>query len=115
MLSETVDSLLDCALIPETPVRITPYRLMKWAPLVGCSYNGGCCLRGADDGEHAKIGITSLGRLGLTERSRLVGPRAEAAGDEMRDDVTDVALLCRLIVGACIVPGDRHGPAALTL
>src|SRR3954447_7275372 len=115
MLSETVDSLLDCALIPETPVRITPYRLMNWAPLVGWNYNGGCCLRGADDGDDAQLGVVSLGRLGLTERARLVGPRAEAAGDEMRDDVADVALLRRLVVGACIVAGDCHGPAALAL
>src|SRR5882757_2502024 len=54
-------------------------------------------------------------RPGLTERARLVGPRAEAAGDEVSDDVADVALLRRLIIGAGIVAGDRHGPAALAL
>jgi hypothetical protein len=47
-LSETVDSLLDWAFIPETPVRITPNRLIGQAPLrnfvdIKCS-----CLRGAD-------------------------------------------------------------------
>src|SRR5687768_14605738 len=51
----------------------------------------------------------------LAQRARLVRPGAEAAGYEVTDDVTDVALLRRLIVGARIVTGDRHGPAALAL
>jgi len=33
----------------------------------------------------------------------------------MSDDVTDVSLLRRLIVGACVVTGDRHGPASFAL
>src|SRR5215468_1189246 len=111
MLSDTVDSLLDCAAIPETPVRITPYRLMDWAPLVACSYNGGSCLRGADD----ELLCATSGRSRLAEGTRLVGPRAEARGHEMIDDVADVALLRRLIVRSRIVACDRHGPAALAL
>src|SRR3954464_2473760 len=59
--------------------------------------------------------VVPSGRFGLTERARLVGPRADAARDQMSDDMTDVALLRRLVVGACIVAGDRHGPAALAL
>src|SRR5690348_2385493 len=116
MLSETVDSLLDCAFIPETPVRITPYRLMNKAPLSGCSYNAGSCLREADDLEPCTtFGLLGSCRLRLTERARLVRPRAEAARDKMRDDVTDVALLRRLVVGACVVTRNRHGPAAFAL
>src|SRR3982750_2689871 len=66
-------------------------------------------------GNDTQLAVGPSGRSRLTERARLVGPRAEAAGDEMRDDVTDVALLCRLVVGARIVAGDCHGPAAFAL
>src|SRR5262249_205952 len=59
MLSETVDSLLDCAVIPETPVPITPYRLMDWAPLVDWGFSECCCLRGAD-GSPLKRNVTSF-------------------------------------------------------
>src|SRR5690349_13492129 len=44
-----------------------------------------------------------------------VGPGTEAGGYEVSDDVTDVALLRRLVVGARVVTGDRHGPATLAL
>src|SRR3954469_6468278 len=51
----------------------------------------------------------------LAKRACLVGPGAETAGDEVRDDVADVLFLRRLVVGARIVTGDRHGPASLAL
>src|SRR5512138_3647166 len=54
-------------------------------------------------------------RSRLTQRARLVSPGAEARGYEVRDDVADVALLRRPVVGARVVTGDRHGPAPFAL
>lgn len=48
----------------------------------------------------------------LAELAGLRGPAPEVRGGEVLYHGTDVALLCRIVVRARMVAGNRHGPAA---